>query len=576
MTAKIPPKPSKEVIYLDVDDEITSIIDKVENAEQKVVALVLPKRAASLQSIVNMKLLKRSSDAAAKKVVLITSEAALLPLAGAAGLHVAKNLQTKPEVPDMPDGAAAPEKPATETVPDETEDEDNLPGKFDYGKPVGALAVAHEAENPETIDLDDGDEESEDKDESEKPKSPKKDKNKVKVPNFDKFRLMLGLGILAFVALVVFIILALFVLPKATITVNTTSEPVSSVFSLHASPGAKVDAAKGTIPAKLETSDQTNSTSAQATGKQNNGSKATGTVAMSTCVNSPGQLNDIPAGTGISTNGLNYITQQSASFSYVPGGSSCFEFKTNSVDITAQQGGSNYNTSISGASVAGYSGVSADGSASGGTDNIVTTLSQSDVDAAKQKILSANSSTDFEKNFEKQLASKGEYVLTSTLKAGDPNVTASPSVGQPATTANVTVKITYTVLTIKKDDLSKIIEDKLASQINKSKQKLNGNFLNDANISITSQSSSSSAVLSVNEQTTAVPIITVASVQKLAEGNKSGDIRAAITSWNGVKSVDVKLSPFWVSKVPKKASKVKVIIQEVKSSSSSSSNNSGS
>src|SRR4051794_34031489 len=100
MSAKIPPKPTKDVIYVDVDDEITGIIDKVDNSEHKVVALVLPKRAASLQSIVNMKLLKRSADTAGKDVVLVTNEHALLPLAGAAGFHVAKNLQSKPEIPE--------------------------------------------------------------------------------------------------------------------------------------------------------------------------------------------------------------------------------------------------------------------------------------------------------------------------------------------------------------------------------------------------------------------------------------------------------------------------------------------
>src|SRR3954462_894172 len=97
-----PAKPGKDVIYIDVDDEITSIIDKVENAKEKVVALVLPKRATMLQSIVNMRLLKRSADAAEKNVVLITAEPALLPLAGAAGLHVAKNLQSKPIIPPSP------------------------------------------------------------------------------------------------------------------------------------------------------------------------------------------------------------------------------------------------------------------------------------------------------------------------------------------------------------------------------------------------------------------------------------------------------------------------------------------
>src|SRR3954466_5799061 len=101
-TADKPAKPGKDTIYIDVDDEITGIIDKVEGAKQKIVALVLPKRAAALQSIVNMRLLKRSADNADKNVVLITSEGALLPLAGAAGLHVAKNLQSKPVIPASP------------------------------------------------------------------------------------------------------------------------------------------------------------------------------------------------------------------------------------------------------------------------------------------------------------------------------------------------------------------------------------------------------------------------------------------------------------------------------------------
>lgn len=50
---------AKDTIYIDVDDEITGIIDKVVSSKHKIVALVLPKRAAVLQSIVNMKLLKR-------------------------------------------------------------------------------------------------------------------------------------------------------------------------------------------------------------------------------------------------------------------------------------------------------------------------------------------------------------------------------------------------------------------------------------------------------------------------------------------------------------------------------------
>ncbi|HET7827827.1 MAG TPA: hypothetical protein VFK97_03095, partial [Candidatus Saccharimonadales bacterium] len=391
---------------IDVDDEITSIIDKVENAKEKVVALVLPKRAASLQSIVNMKLLKRSADQADKSPVLITSEAALLPLAGAAGLHVAKNLQSPPEVPHAPAGAAMPkaDDASVETLDAaDSVDEEDLPSKIDYASgSVGALAAAHEAENPETIPLDD-----EDVADEPKPKAAKVPKDKKnRVPNFDRFRTMMGLGILALIALIVFIILALFVLPKATVTLTTTSEPVSANFNLTASTGTQsVDPQKGLIPAKVETTDQTASQSVTATGQQNNGQTASGSLTMTECVSSPGQLSSVPAGTGVSTSGVSFITQKTATFTFAGAcnGGSNFSFQSGSVDITATQPGSKYNISNASFTVAGYPNVSGSGSASGGTDNIVTVLSQSDVDNVTQKLTSGSTGSDFAKQFEDKL-----------------------------------------------------------------------------------------------------------------------------------------------------------------------------
>ena len=96
------PQPSKDTVYVDAEDDITVIIEKVRASDAKVIALVLPKRAATLQSIVNLKLLGRSASEAKKSLVLITSEKGLLPIAGAAGLHVAKTLQSKPAVPASP------------------------------------------------------------------------------------------------------------------------------------------------------------------------------------------------------------------------------------------------------------------------------------------------------------------------------------------------------------------------------------------------------------------------------------------------------------------------------------------
>ena len=127
--------PAKDVIYIDVDDEITTIIDKVSSSRSKILALVLPKRATTLQSIVNMKLLKRAADEGNKHLVLITSEAGLMPLAANTGLYVAKNLQSKPEVPNVPQAVAE--------LPDDFEESltlDAADPKLNKKSPVGDLA----------------------------------------------------------------------------------------------------------------------------------------------------------------------------------------------------------------------------------------------------------------------------------------------------------------------------------------------------------------------------------------------------------------------------------------------------
>ena len=152
----------KDTIYIDVDDEITTIIDKVRGSEHRIVALVLPNRATVLQSIVNMKLLKRTADEAKKHLVLITSEHSLLPLAGAVGLYVAKTLQSKPEIPMGPSGERAMDD--SEEAVDMSDASNDV--DLDKSRPVGdyaavgaagLAAAAHEDDDDAPIELDNAD-----------------------------------------------------------------------------------------------------------------------------------------------------------------------------------------------------------------------------------------------------------------------------------------------------------------------------------------------------------------------------------------------------------------------------------
>jgi hypothetical protein len=548
-------KPGKDTIYIDVDDEITAIIDKVESAKQKIVALVLPKRTTSLQSIVNMRLLKRSSATAGKNVVLITSEHALLPLAGAAGLHVAKNLQSRPEIPPSPHaGAAAAEADEPEDL--DAGELDDQPQKLDYDKPIGELAASHE--EPEEIALDDEDAAAPAAAAAAHKKGHKASKG-LKVPNFDKFRLLLfgGIG-----ALVLLIILASTVLPHAKITVTTSSTPVSLDANLTASGSAKsLDEAKKIIPSQLKTSDQTSSQQVTATGQQNNGNKATGSASLKNCTDSSVNL---PAGTGLGSGGVNFITQKALNLDAgnFDSHGNCRSSGTHvgSVAVLAQSPGTKYNVNDTSVSVGSVTGTV---SASGGTDNNVTVLTQQDVDGAKAKITSADSDK-FSKDFVKQLQDQGFYVISSTLKVGDTQATPTPAVGQQTSNANVVVKITYSVLVVQKNDLQTYVQDAFNKQIDQKKEKLSdSDVLNGLSVTAQNQNQAN-ATLALSKDTTAVPILDEQAIKENAKGKKSGDIQSYINTYPGVKNVDVKFSPFWVSHAPKNTGKIKIIQSQVK------------
>ncbi|OYW41790.1 hypothetical protein B7Z28_02150, partial [Candidatus Saccharibacteria bacterium 32-45-3] len=93
---------NKDVIYIDVDDDVTAIIGKIKKSEEKIVALVPPKRPGALQSAVNLRLLERMAKNEKKNLVLITHNPALVALAANAKIPVAKNLQSRPEVAEIP------------------------------------------------------------------------------------------------------------------------------------------------------------------------------------------------------------------------------------------------------------------------------------------------------------------------------------------------------------------------------------------------------------------------------------------------------------------------------------------
>lgn len=566
--------PTKDTIYIDIDDEITGIINKMQSSDGSVVALVLPKRASVLQSIVNMRLLKRAADEAKKKVILITSESGLLPLAGAAGVQVAKSLDSAPSVPRAPDSDDK----------EETIDEDagevrdtEITAATAGAIAVGALAGLPPKDEVETLELDDDEPVVDTADGTGhvdlKPVTVKKNA-KLKVPNFNKFRLSLFVVGTLLVLLVGGFVYANNVLPKAVITINTDAIAInSSINTTLSSTATKVDLATGTIPAKIVSEPKTYTQQATATGTRNDGLKATGivTVSYSPCPTVP---KAIPAGIGLSSNKLTYTTTDILAFNNPTypdshGNIVC----SGDVPVKAQQGGTAYNlVAKSTFAVAGY--LSAYSGSNGlaftnGTNDPKTVLSQSDIDSATAKIVTDSAAVKLD--LAAQLTKAGYVPVQSTLNASTPVVTASANVGDVVANATITNVITYTMYGAKETDLKSLVDNNISSQIDTAKQSILTEGLSAATYTLQNRSDTVAQV-TLETSATVGPQLNATLIHKQVLGKKVGDVKSLLAGSPGVTSVDVKLSPFWVTSVPKGSSKVTIVIAKPTKTTTSNTN----
>lgn len=564
----------KDVIYIDIDDEITAIIDKLRGSHEKIVALVLPKRATMLQSIVNMKLLKRTADEAKKHLVLITSEAGLLPLAGSVGLYVAKTLQSKPEVPSAPAHSADGNDDEEDAVnmADEAEELDAAAPVGEHMKKgknsavaVAPVAPADDVDEDLPIELDNTAAAGPEAPSGKKSKS----KKKFSIPNFDKFRLWLIIGGVALVVFVVMWYMAFVSLPRADILIKTDSTALQS--SLDVTLDTEADTANvddGVIPAESQSTVKSFTQQADATGQKDNGTKATGSVRFYNCNLDDlilGTNRTVPAGTGVVANGLTFITQQSVTVepsNFSNGSSNCKNNKPSSpVEIVAQTAGEKYNIAAANYTVANSSTITGQGTAtSGGTSQIVKILTQTDIDGAKQKI-AAQDPAAVKQELKQGLASKGWFVIEATFRAAEPEVTTSAKVGDEVATVTVTEKITYSMLGTKETDLKKVIANDVKDKIDESKQSILDYDLAGASYKPQNQQETS-ALVSVDATPVVGTDLDLNDIKKQVAGKKSGNAKQIIGEYPGVTSVDVKYRPFWVSSIPKNTGKINVTVEK--------------
>ena len=81
-----------ETFYIEVDEEITSIIEKLRKTQSAEVFIVVPKGALLIQSIINLKLLKKEANDLEKEILIITQDKLGKMLIEKAGITVGQKI----------------------------------------------------------------------------------------------------------------------------------------------------------------------------------------------------------------------------------------------------------------------------------------------------------------------------------------------------------------------------------------------------------------------------------------------------------------------------------------------------
>lgn len=566
---------NKDVIYLEPEDDITDILTKLQQAGQKVVAIVPPKKATVLRSAVNMKLVARVAKECDKIAVVVTTDPAIVKMAMTARIPVAKTLQSRPVIPTEENVKAAEADIQVIDEDGELSDAKAKDAKDPSKSPSKASSAASGATSARGADtlnlteegLENGSEGAKKgKNDVSKGKKPASDK---KVPSLAKYQKWLKIGIPVALVLIIVLVWALVFAPAATITVAISSTP--SNFSENVKFTTDKNAenlSEGIFYAEKLTSEDKFETNFTATGQEDRGEKAKGSLTVTYSLTSSmikdalgdGLLVEIPNNLEfVAGNGLSYYSTEAVSIKWdgkIGSDSECRSSSscnlTATVPIVAANSGASYDVGTSTSwKVADDRFTAASATAiSGGSSKMVTIVTQADVNKAAEERKTdeaAGKSELLSKVKDDQIAIESSY----SVDTGD--LQPTPAVGSEVTNGTqpkLTAVTIYSIYVVNKSDVETYIKDKTELGDDQRIYSIGKPYFERFT------SIEEGARLKTTIETG--PTVDEDAIFEKAKGRKTGEVQSQLRSINGVSSVEIRTSYFWVWSVPNDRNKVKI------------------
>jgi hypothetical protein len=545
-------------IYLNLEDDVNKIIQRVKREKAASVVLVCPRRCFLFSDSINLRLLKKQTDMLGKEVFILTMdelgqmyarEAGFKlkflpksPVRGGMGDIRRGQVQKQTGEPEPEPGIVASAALGLKNLIHKPEPKKSAP------RPLPKIKIT-ESVYPEV--------------------SEQKDIQEQKKRHRAYRRASL---FMVAVCLLLILSLVFMVLPKATVVVYPKTDPLTRDWNIALSTAASsTDATNLILPAipVSQTLDETNKFNSQ--GKQQVGNQATGTVQI---YNFTGEPLTLKASTTILTLGANsYLLTQdlnnvrpttyiNAVTKEVNSGS-----LTPPVAVIAQQGGDSYNVpagtrveitnQVFGSRPQLLFAKTVD-PITGGTTRYLSVVTDADLAAAQNSL--ADQAVQDLRN---QLNGKGLVLADNAYSATNPVFIPDQSSGTETPDFNAELKVQITGLAFSMPDLQQLITDRINQTLPAGETLTIDNPQKEISYSVGNINlSSGTATLSAHFEGSAVMDVDVSDAESELVGKSLSQANDLLLSKPSIDHVTITLAPSWQKNFPLLASKIKVSVSQ--------------
>jgi len=568
-----------KTIYIDIDEEITSVIDRIRKITDREIILVIPQRALLSQSFINLKLLKSQGDILGRKIIIVTADQLGKHLATRAGLEVREKVGNQAVL-------------TTEIEkPQETKRGNLIPQREDWRQsspraaspflsPDGVAAVSvsdiiRRAKSNKFYPLrqDSSSRQGSSPAESDSSRPPDlspereyrgrvKKRSKRKTIRLSSLSAKVGLGFIGFSFFLILVIIFL-ILPKATVTIVPKSEPLSENVSLVVRVDAiAVDNLKEGIGGRMIILEKQETRIFKPTGKKQALEKARGEVILYNEMGVSQLL--VPTTRLMSRGNILFRTESQVA---IPPASVSGEGKvipgSVKVGVVADQAGPEGNIGPSDFYIVAFSPAKQEKIYAKSSNPFVGGISR-DIEIVTQKDLG-----EAQKVITESLVSSARAEINNNLPAGFTlsegalvsevsEVKHSKKVDEEADTFETVVKIQMKALIFSQEEARDAALRAVSSLLGTDKYILN---LSEEGVSYKLESvdlNGKKALMTVHIEKEVFWKIDEGKIkEKIVNLNEEGALKS-LQSLAEVRQVDIRLWPFWVRKVPALEKKIEV------------------